>query len=299
MIKLWDAEAGTHLTDFTGHTGTVYSVKVFPAEDKIVSGAEDRTVRIWDTAGRQLLQLDGHAHWVMSLAVSKTGEKVVSGSSDTTIREWVVATGQCLQTLTGHSEMVRGVAFIEKDLALVPMQLEARKEESGLTITCTSFGGNMLDEVCKVDAGMTWASLTLLLAERIPPAPGTAWKIVVMPKGECILGESHAARTLSDLFGLPVGSNVCDHVEGDVGVAGRPPSAKELTQKRYRLNTIDGKPQVVSGLAEPDPRVAELFGKAWDEQGGGKAKVCAALGLDEGEWVDGLDKEKFVRKFGS
>ena len=45
-IKIWDLQAGRELCTLTGHTSLVTAVAV-NAPDLIVSGSEDRTVRVW------------------------------------------------------------------------------------------------------------------------------------------------------------------------------------------------------------------------------------------------------------
>jgi len=45
-IHAWDARAGKLLHVFTGHTAEVLDLTVFG--NKIVSGSEDKTVRLWD-----------------------------------------------------------------------------------------------------------------------------------------------------------------------------------------------------------------------------------------------------------
>jgi hypothetical protein len=77
-----------------------------------VSGSDDQTVRLWDTAtGAALQTLKGHGSSVNSVAFSPDSKQVVSGSDDRTVRLWDPATGVALQTLKGHSSSVTSVAF--------------------------------------------------------------------------------------------------------------------------------------------------------------------------------------------
>merc|ERR1712228_744193 len=67
----------------------------------------------------------------------------------------------------------KGVGIFDPGVrAPVVMQVGATKQESGLTITCTTLAGNILGEICEVDLDMTWASLTQLLSERISTSSG-------------------------------------------------------------------------------------------------------------------------------
>jgi len=94
-----------------GHTNRVYSVAVSADGSTVVSGSNDRTVRLWDTAtGKQKAVLEGHTHWVASVAVSADGSRVVSGSHDKTVRLWDAATGKQQAVLEGHNDWVTSVA---------------------------------------------------------------------------------------------------------------------------------------------------------------------------------------------
>ncbi|QRV90240.1 WD repeat-containing protein [Ceratobasidium sp. AG-Ba] len=80
----------------------------------LVSGGNDRAVRIWDTrSGRQVGQsLTGHTGLVWSVVYSPDGKHIVSGSNDCTIRMWDAASGQPVgQPLTGYMGSVFSVGY--------------------------------------------------------------------------------------------------------------------------------------------------------------------------------------------
>ena len=79
---------------------------------QVVSGSDDKTVKIWDAgSGACLKTLKGHSYWVSSVAFSHDGTQVVSGSDDKTVKIWDASSGACLKTLEGHSDLVCSVAF--------------------------------------------------------------------------------------------------------------------------------------------------------------------------------------------
>ena len=89
-----------------GHSGYVLSVAI--DGDRIVSGSDDSSIKIWTTEGDLLKTLGGNIDYVRSVAID--GDRIVSGSEDNTIKIWNTE-GECLQTLKGHSGYVYSVAI--------------------------------------------------------------------------------------------------------------------------------------------------------------------------------------------
>ncbi len=74
--------------------GAVTSVVISCDGTRIVSGADDNTVKVWDAVtGFVLSTLEGHTGKVKSVAISSDGTRIVSGSWDHTVKIWDSVTG--------------------------------------------------------------------------------------------------------------------------------------------------------------------------------------------------------------
>ncbi|CCA76411.1 related to WD40-repeat protein (notchless protein) [Serendipita indica DSM 11827] len=97
-----------------GHTNGVTAIAFSPDGSRIVSGSDDKTIRLWDAETGQSLgePFRGHTNSVTAVAFSPDGSRIVSGSYDKTIRLWNAETGQSLgDPLRGHTDWGGAVAF--------------------------------------------------------------------------------------------------------------------------------------------------------------------------------------------
>lgn len=95
-ILLLDTITGSCTTTLSGHTDWVRSV-VFSSDGAcLLSGSDDKTIKLWDTqTGGMIKTFLGHTEAVFSVSFSADSTMIASGSKDMTIMLWNFQTGEC------------------------------------------------------------------------------------------------------------------------------------------------------------------------------------------------------------
>ncbi len=102
------------------HQKAVRTLAIDPKGDFLVSGSNDKTVKIWEINTGNLIKTGmGHTGSAIALAISPNGELFASGSGDNTIKLWELKTGKLCFTLRGHTGWVNALAFHPKGNMLV------------------------------------------------------------------------------------------------------------------------------------------------------------------------------------
>ncbi len=170
------------LKAIVSHDSPVAAAAFSPDGKAVVSGCDDGTVRLWDTAtGKPIGPPMHHPASVFAVAYSPDGKTVISGYSVGTASLWDVATGQSLGSPLRHEGAVRAVAY----------------SPDGRTILTAS-----ADKMARL-----WNAATLLPIGQPSVHEDTVTAVAFCPDGKTFLTgcEDVSARFWDAVTGKPVG----------------------------------------------------------------------------------------------
>ncbi|MEO1267591.1 MAG: WD40 repeat domain-containing protein, partial [Myxococcota bacterium] len=98
-----------------GHRAEVMALAINADGQRMVSGAADGQVRLWDLSNtevnRPLHVLSNHHDRVAAVAITPSGDRIASGGWDHSVRIWDAAQGTALHHLTAHHGPITDLAF--------------------------------------------------------------------------------------------------------------------------------------------------------------------------------------------
>src|SRR5579884_915445 len=110
LVRIWDPGSHELVRTHAGHDGAI-SALAWHADGRLASAAEDRSIRLWDTAGRHSGSLLGHTDRISALAWDPNGIRLASAGWDTTVRLWDTSTGEPIILLNAHADQVTALTF--------------------------------------------------------------------------------------------------------------------------------------------------------------------------------------------
>ncbi len=117
-IYVWDRGSEKEIAVFAGHTFGIRCAAFSPAGNRVVSGSDDMTLRVWDIERKSdPVVLQGHSSLVTACAFLDK-ETVVSCSYDGTVRTWHAGSGKEIRKTQVANEGVSALALSQDGKSL-------------------------------------------------------------------------------------------------------------------------------------------------------------------------------------
>ena len=103
----------TPVRAFEDHDDTVYAVAVFPDRQCMVTGSEDKTLRLLDLKDDEIVskKMEGHQDGVLAISVSGNGQLIASGDFNGNLIAWDGNTGERLKIIKAYSSRIYSLNF--------------------------------------------------------------------------------------------------------------------------------------------------------------------------------------------
>jgi WD40 repeat protein len=121
--RIWDIAAGTQLATLEG-TGTSAAVALPRHGQWIATGSNDRSIQIWEPAGKLLRQFDGFNSDVTAIAISPDDQHIFTGDGAGRCRLLHAETGQLVWEARSHSRGITAAAFVAGGTRILTASLD-------------------------------------------------------------------------------------------------------------------------------------------------------------------------------
>jgi WD40 repeat protein len=112
-VRIWDVHTGNQVGNpFQGHGCETVGLAVSTDGRRVVSGAKDGKIMIWDAETKEIIRcLSHHTGCAGSIQFSPDEKRLVSASDDGTLKIWTAETGKLVFDIGHHQHKVWVVAY--------------------------------------------------------------------------------------------------------------------------------------------------------------------------------------------
>jgi WD40 repeat protein/uncharacterized caspase-like protein len=111
-VSQWETSTGKLINRFEVSKERVQSIAYSPDARLVLTGADDRIVRLWDAdTGKLMRTFEGRVVPAHAATFSPDGALIVSGDAETGLKLWEAASGRLLRTFDGHPGGIKAVVF--------------------------------------------------------------------------------------------------------------------------------------------------------------------------------------------
>ena len=111
------SNCGELIREYKGHTKSVKSIQINENSNRLISGSEDKTIKIWNLeTGECLKTLREHHDWVNCILII-SNNKFLSGSDDKKIKIWDLDSFECLNTLKNEKGIKSLCSILDNQIA--------------------------------------------------------------------------------------------------------------------------------------------------------------------------------------
>lgn len=89
FLRKFSLKDGTLAATWKAHEDTIYSLRLSPAGDRLLSGSADKLAKLWDLTTLKLVAAyEGHTNHVLSVAFNKDATQVATAGADREVKVW-------------------------------------------------------------------------------------------------------------------------------------------------------------------------------------------------------------------
>jgi WD40 repeat protein len=143
VIKTWNLETGQCVTTSTGNSARILHLATSPHHQIVATCKDDGTLSLWNFAELAIVRdqlppvihFPAHRGMATYLIFSPNGQLIASTGSDRLIQIWDAMTGGKIQTLTGHTDYIAQLLFID-DRTMLSRSYDGTTRQWDLTTGC-------------------------------------------------------------------------------------------------------------------------------------------------------------------